>query len=61
MTEQLSGPLPRQNGGLGLGVATLDSEAIRLLVRTLRMRRATTGFGANLLDETIAYDLVWPN
>ncbi|HEY0866647.1 MAG TPA: hypothetical protein VGE01_04690 [Fimbriimonas sp.] len=38
-----------------------EASAIRLLSRVLQMRRATSDLVANLLDESIAYQLVWPN
>ena len=37
------------------------SSSVTLLDRTLRHRRASTGFGALLREEVIAYELVWPN
>jgi hypothetical protein len=38
-----------------------EATATSLLSRVLRMRRATSDLVANLLDESIAYQLVWPN
>lgn len=42
-------------------IAEAYTRFIQLLDRTLRMRRATTGFVSLLRDEVIAYQLVWPN
>jgi hypothetical protein len=42
-------------------VVLRHSSSIALLDRTLRRRRAFTGFGALLREEVIAYELVWPN
>ena len=42
-------------------VVLRHSSSIALLDRTLRHRRAFTGFGALLREEVIAYELVWPN
>ena len=40
---------------------SLEDKAIHLAERVLDLRQATTGISANLLDETIAYQLVWPD
>lgn len=39
----------------------LHSSSTALLDRTLRQHRASSGFGALLRDEVIAYQLVWPD
>lgn len=44
-----------------MDVVLRHSSSIALLDRTLRHRRAFTGFGALLREEVIAYELVWPN
>ncbi|MGV3617289.1 MAG: hypothetical protein ACO1SV_18330 [Fimbriimonas sp.] len=35
--------------------------SMRLLSRVLRQRRRLAGFDDNLLDEAMAYQLVWPD
>jgi hypothetical protein len=38
-----------------------ETRATRLLVRVLWMRRATSAFPNEILNEGLAYQLVWPD